>query len=144
MVFKTKLIGQKDIEETFNRILEENQIPHLFITGSHGSGKTTLLKEFVNTYYKKYNIKNTSEWMNKTNPPYLDIISAEFIEKYLTHESEDLIRRLTVQDTFLWKKGSLNAADRKRFHCSSNFTKNGVVNKKAIIAWSTIPKELVS
>lgn len=82
--------------------------------------------------------------MNKTNPPYLDIISAEFIEKYLTHESEDLIRRLTVQDTFLWKKGSLNAADRKRFHCSSNFTKNGVVNKKAIIAWSTIPKELVS
>ena len=63
MVFKTKLIGQKDIEETFNRILEENQIPHLFITGSHGSGKTTLLKEFVNTYYKKYNIKNTSEWI---------------------------------------------------------------------------------
>ena len=65
MAFKTKLIGQNDIESTFNRIIEENQIPHLFITGTYGSGKTTILKEFINAYYAKYNIKDTNEWIMK-------------------------------------------------------------------------------
>jgi len=63
MVFKTKLIGQNDIEDTFNRILNENQIPHIYITGTYGSGKTTILKEFINTYYNIHNIKNTNEWI---------------------------------------------------------------------------------
>ena len=63
MVFKTKLIGQNEIEDTFNRIIEDNQIPHLFITGTYSSGKTTLLKEFIDVYYKKHNISQTSEWI---------------------------------------------------------------------------------
>ena len=55
-VFKTKLIGQEYIQEIFNKILQENNIPHIFITSPYGSGKTTLLKEFISTYYKIYNI----------------------------------------------------------------------------------------
>ena len=62
-VFKTKLIGQEYIQEIFNKILQENNIPHIFITSPYGSGKTTLLKEFISTYYKIYNITNTSEYI---------------------------------------------------------------------------------
>lgn len=62
-MFKTKLIGQNDIEEIFNKILENDDIPHIFLTGMHGSGKTTILKEFISTYFNKHNIKNTSEWI---------------------------------------------------------------------------------
>jgi DNA polymerase III delta prime subunit len=62
-LFKTKLIGQEHIGEIFNKILQENNIPHIFITAPYGSGKTTLLKEFISTYYKINNIKNTSEYI---------------------------------------------------------------------------------
>jgi len=64
MIFKTELIGQKYIEDIFNKILDDtNDIPHIFISGCNGSGKTTLLKEFIDTYYKKHSIKNKSEWI---------------------------------------------------------------------------------
>jgi len=61
MGFKTKLIGQYEIEDVFNKILVDP--PHIFITGSYGSGKTTLLKEFISKYYKDNNIKNTDDWI---------------------------------------------------------------------------------
>jgi len=64
MIFKTELIGQKYIEEIFNKILDDtNDIPHIFISGCNGSGKTSLLKEFIDAYYKKHSIKNKSEWI---------------------------------------------------------------------------------
>ena len=64
MIFKTELIGQKYIEDIFNKILDDtNDMPHIFISGCNGSGKTTLLKEFIDAYYKKHSIKNKSEWI---------------------------------------------------------------------------------
>lgn len=65
VVFKTNLIGQNCIEDIFTKILNDNNndMPHIFISGINGSGKTTILKEFIETYYKKYQIKNTSEWI---------------------------------------------------------------------------------
>jgi len=62
-LFKTKLIGQEHIEEIFNKILQENSIPHIFITAPYGSGKTTILKEFISIYYKIHNIKSTNEYI---------------------------------------------------------------------------------
>lgn len=62
-VFQTKLVGQNTIKDIFNKILLEDNIPHIFITAPYGSGKTTLLKEFINVYFKHHNIKNTSEWI---------------------------------------------------------------------------------
>jgi len=62
-IFKTKLIGQEPIQEIFNKILIEDNIPHIFITAPYGSGKTTLLKDFITKYYKLHNITNTSEWI---------------------------------------------------------------------------------
>jgi len=88
-------------------------------------------------------IKNTMPWVERTNPPLLDEISEEFIEKYLTHESSWLIRHLSLHDTFPWTEGALSATNRKRFHCSSNFVKDGLKNKKALVAWSTIHKDLL-
>lgn len=61
--FKTKLLGQENIEEIFNKIIDENDIPHIFLTGMYGSGKTTLCNEFINYYYKKNNIKEKSKWL---------------------------------------------------------------------------------
>ena len=61
--FKTKLIGQENIEELFNRIIDDNDIPHIFLTGMYGTGKTTICNEFINYYYKKKNIKDKSRWI---------------------------------------------------------------------------------
>ena len=63
MVFKTKLIGQSETEGILNRILDEDKISHIFITSTYGAGKTTIMKEFIKTYYEKYNIKDTTHWI---------------------------------------------------------------------------------
>jgi len=61
--FKTKLIGQENIEELFNRIIDDDDIPHIFLTGMYGTGKTTICNEFINYYYKKKNIKDKDKWI---------------------------------------------------------------------------------
>ena len=61
MKFKTQLIGQQEIEKTFNTILDDP--PHIFITGMYGSGKSTIIKEFIQTYYDNKNINNRSKWI---------------------------------------------------------------------------------
>lgn len=63
VVFKTRLIGQKYIEDIFTKLLNDDDIPHIFISGTNGSGKTTILKEFIKAYYNKNKIKNTNEWI---------------------------------------------------------------------------------
>jgi DNA polymerase III delta prime subunit len=63
MVFKTKLIGQNEIESILNRILEEDKVSHIFVTSTYGGGKTTIMKEFIKAYYEKNKIKDTSEWI---------------------------------------------------------------------------------
>ena len=40
---------------------------------------------------------------------------------------------------FKWKKGSMFAAPRFRFHTSDNFLANGLTRKQAIVAWTSIP-----
>ena len=61
MVFKTKLIGQTDIESILSKVLDDP--PHIFITGTYGSGKTTILKEFIETYYAQHKMKENSSWV---------------------------------------------------------------------------------
>lgn len=46
----------------------------------------------------------------------------------------------TVESIFKWKKGSMFAASRKKFHVSDNFPSRGVPEKRAIVMWTTIPK----
>lgn len=50
----------------------------------------------------------------------------------------EIFRYLSIESVFQWKKGSLFAADRYRFHCSDNYYNRGIKQKKAIIAWTSI------
>ena len=61
--FRTKLIGQSAIEDVFNKILTDGDMPHIYVTSPYGSGKTTILNEFINTYFKLNKITNTTEWI---------------------------------------------------------------------------------
>ena len=45
---------------------------------------------------------------------------------------------LTTDTQFEWKRGSCFAADRFKYHCSSNFLNAGIKNKRAIILWTSI------
>jgi hypothetical protein len=54
----------------------------------------------------------------------------------ITHP--DNLSYLTVETKFKWKRGSCFAADRFKYHCSSNYLNQGIKNKKAIILWTSL------
>ena len=49
-MLKTELVGQSNIIELLNKVLDDP--PHIFLSGPYGSGKTTLLHEFISAYFK--------------------------------------------------------------------------------------------
>ena len=86
-------------------------------------------------------IKTLMDWVQETNPAEHEI-DDEFHQRYLTHVDRRDLRYLTPEAVFPWRRGHLFAADRRCFHVSDNFPANGVVSKRAIIIWSTVPKSL--
>lgn len=50
----------------------------------------------------------------------------------------ELMKYLTVETTFKWKRGSCFAADRYKYHCSDNYYNLGIKSKKAIIIWTSV------
>jgi hypothetical protein len=88
--------------------------------------------------------KNTTLWIEKTNPPMLNAIDDLTYDKYLKKvvtPTEKLY--LSIEEIFPWKKGSLSATSRAKFHTSDWFYYNGVKEKRALVMWTTIPQELV-
>lgn len=86
------------------------------------------------------NIKVPEEY-TKTVPPYENpTIDAATKEKYFSHIGGNLFDWLTVEDIFKWKKGTMFAASRFKFHTSDNFLANGITGKRALIAWTRVPK----
>ena len=85
------------------------------------------------------NIKEPTEY-TKTIPRYNPSrIDAATRLKYFSHNPHDNpLDWLTIEDIFKWKKGSLFATDRFKFHTSDNFLANGVASKRALIAWTRI------
>lgn len=63
----------------------------------------------------------------------------KFAEDFDPFTDYELMRYLTVESTFKWKRGSCFAADRYRYHCSSNFFNKGIDGKRAIIVWTSVP-----
>jgi hypothetical protein len=51
----------------------------------------------------------------------------------LSHLYPTDLRYLTVKNVCKWAKGSLIAFDRRYYHCSDNYLKTGVENKKALL-----------
>jgi hypothetical protein len=60
----------------------------------------------------------------------------KFCANRLSHLHPKDLMYLTLHDTFTWNKGSVFAMDRRYFHCSDNFPKRGLVQKRAIVLWT--------
>ena len=60
----------------------------------------------------------------------------KFCASRLSHLHPKDLMYLTLHDTFVWTKGSVFAMDRKYFHCSDNFLRRGLNQKRAIILWT--------
>lgn len=89
---------------------------------------------------KHETIKTLDKWVEAEKPePHQ--IDDEFHQKYLTHTDRLDQQWLTPEAVFPWHKGDLFAADRRKFHVSDNFPSRGIKCKRAIIIWSTIPKQ---
>lgn len=82
------------------------------------------------------NMKVSTNWIQRENREPLNTISDEEIQKYLTHQPKDIIQYFSIETIFPWKKGDLLAMPRRSFHCSDNFTKKGIFEKRALIGWS--------
>ena len=92
-------------------------------------------------YYHK--TKLIYDWIRDTNAQPIDKIDEETYKKYFSHivEYTDFFRYISIETFFPWKKGSLLAASRYKFHTSDNFLANGITEKRAIIMWTALPYE---
>jgi hypothetical protein len=63
-------------------------------------------------------------------------IDPKFCADRLSHLHPHDLKYLSIHDTFAWKKGSVFAVDRRYFHCSDNFLKRGLSQKRAIVLWT--------
>jgi hypothetical protein len=84
-------------------------------------------------------IKQPAVYISETDPNPSYSIDDETYKKYFSHIPKHYFKYLTVESIFPWKRGSLFAANRYKFHTSDNFLANGVKNKKALIAWTSLP-----
>lgn len=86
-------------------------------------------------------IKTPQEWIEQTGAqPHGQPVDPRLHADYLSHCNPDHLKYLTVEDMFPWKKGTLFAASRRKFHVSDNFPKKGLANKRGIVMWSERPK----
>jgi hypothetical protein len=84
-------------------------------------------------------IKTLDRWIAETGAEPHDI-DDELHQRYLTHVDRLDLRYLDVEDIFPWRKGSLFAASRRKFHTSDDFPSRGLRVKRAIVIWSTVSK----
>jgi len=79
-------------------------------------------------------------WIEKYNPPVLNSIDDKVYDEYLADAvDKDLARYLSIEEIFPWKKGSLSATSRCKFHCSDYFINRGISCKRAIVMWTSLP-----
>jgi hypothetical protein len=65
-------------------------------------------------------------------------ITDNFYNQYLTHCDRDEVDYLSLKEVFKWHRGAIHACDRRYFHCSDNYYKNNLIEKKAIIMWTSV------
>lgn len=92
---------------------------------------------------QRSNHKVPYDWIREENikPMKHESIGQELYERdFAPFTHYDMFKYLTIESVFQWKRGSLNAADRYRFHCSDNYFNRGLERKKAIVAWTSTEK----
>lgn len=60
----------------------------------------------------------------------------KFCAGRLSHLHPHDMKYLSLHDTFTWNKGSVFAMDRRYFHCSDNYHRRGLNQKRAIVLWT--------
>ncbi len=65
-------------------------------------------------------------------------ITDEFWKQNLSHSGELNRPFFSLEQTFRWAKGSLLAFDRRKWHASDNFLKNGLDKKVAIVSFTSV------
>ena len=63
-------------------------------------------------------------------------IDPKFCAARLSHLHPLDLTYLSIHETFSWAKGSMFAMDRRYFHCSDNFPKRKLNQKRAIVLWT--------
>jgi hypothetical protein len=63
-------------------------------------------------------------------------IDPKFCAARLSHIHPLDLAYLSIHETFSWTKGSMFAMDRRYFHCSDNFLKRKINQKRAIVLWT--------
>jgi hypothetical protein len=110
-----------------NKILHKKLVPaYTFIIPMHDYNSHTIVFE-ESSEIKDF---DPSEW------PTINKIDDATHDQYFSHFDRDHTKRLTIKEIFNWKKGSLHACDRRYYHCSDNYKKNGHDTKHAIIMWT--------
>lgn len=97
-------------------------------------------------FNERSGFKDPRTWANHYNisPAEYGCIDDETFSKDFDPITDpDMLKYLTVESIFHWKKGSCFAADRYRYHCSDNFYNHGINCKRAIIMWTSIKKDSV-
>ncbi len=84
-------------------------------------------------------IKEPQYYIERTTAYEKPTITPDTWNKYFSHTPYEWFHWLTIEDIFKWEQGALFAASRYKFHTSDNFLANGVKNKKALIAWTSLP-----
>jgi hypothetical protein len=72
---------------------------------------------------------------NQPQPTNLKI-EPKFCAERLSHLHPKDLKYLSIHETFKWNKGSVFAMDRRYFHCSDNFLKRGLKEKRALVLWT--------
>jgi hypothetical protein len=100
------------------------------------------VESYTIVFNEQNNLKEPEYYFKKTKPFNSFSIDLITYKKYFSHIPYSYFRWLSIEDIFKWRKGSLFAASRYKFHTSDNFLANGVSNKRAIIAWTSLPNNV--
>jgi hypothetical protein len=84
-------------------------------------------------------IKNVGTYVDNNPPLPTPTIDDATYQRYFTHEKRHILNWFSIEQLFPWTKGSLFAANRRKFHSSDNYKSNGLENKRAIVAWTSVP-----
>jgi hypothetical protein len=61
-------------------------------------------------------------------------------KSHLSHNSESLVKKLTIQGIYQWKHNSIIYWNSNNLHDTDNFIANGFTNKQAIVIHTFLPK----
>lgn len=113
----------ESLEKNKNKILEYSE-------GVFESSNRMISEVKALLGQKRYQ-QRTSDHIANDNPFDIDLY-----EKYLTHQPYEDLTSLEIEHVIEWSPGDVVSFDRTTLHCSSNFLKQGVSEKMAMVMFT--------